>query len=62
MELQKLTNGHHQDGQHLEEGYVSFISSDFVTKSVTAYLFSIGLQIHAKSKHALAICFSRTTP
>uniref|UniRef100_A0A672PCU6 Sodium-coupled neutral amino acid transporter 3-like n=1 Tax=Sinocyclocheilus grahami TaxID=75366 RepID=A0A672PCU6_SINGR len=29
MELQKLTNGHHQDFQHLEEGCVSFISSDF---------------------------------
>uniref|UniRef100_A0A8C2KU38 Solute carrier family 38 member 5b n=1 Tax=Cyprinus carpio TaxID=7962 RepID=A0A8C2KU38_CYPCA len=28
MELQKLTNGHHQGFQHLEEGYVSFIKSD----------------------------------
>lgn len=25
MELQKLTNGHHQDFQQLEEGYVLFI-------------------------------------
>ncbi len=33
MELQKLTNGHHQDGQHLEEGYVPFISSDFALKT-----------------------------
>lgn len=33
MELQKLTNGHHSDFQHLEEGYVSFISSDFAFKT-----------------------------
>uniref|UniRef100_A0A8C1PL41 Solute carrier family 38 member 5b n=1 Tax=Cyprinus carpio TaxID=7962 RepID=A0A8C1PL41_CYPCA len=33
MELQKLTNGHHQGFQHLEEGYVSFIKSDFALKT-----------------------------
>lgn len=33
MELQKLTNGHHHDFQHLEEGYVSLISSDFAFKT-----------------------------
>lgn len=33
MELQKLTNGHRQDFQHLEEGYVSFISSDFALRN-----------------------------
>uniref|UniRef100_A0A8C1RDQ8 Solute carrier family 38 member 5b n=1 Tax=Cyprinus carpio TaxID=7962 RepID=A0A8C1RDQ8_CYPCA len=33
MELQKLTNGHHQGFQHLEEGYVSFIKTTNFHKS-----------------------------